>query len=474
MKRVPWIAAIALAVAAACTSSAAERPPSAQPTRTADASGADAQRDASDVIEHVIIIVQENRSFDHYFGTFPGADGIPMRADGTPKPCVPDPVLGHCVHLYHSTSQYGQGGPHDHPASIMDVNGGKMDGFVRSATLHKGGCAMPEMRFTLPCQAYLGPAQQPDVMSYHTAAEIPNYWTYAKRYSLQDRMFAPADSWTLPSHLFLFSAWSAFCPDPADAMSCRSNLAFNRGKTIWRYNHDPIYAWTDITYLLNKAGVSWNVFQGKGTCLERPCPGKRGRFGPTMPSKNPLPGFVDVAKPGYLDHFQTHERFMRLAEAGELPSVSWIVPGNQASEHPGSGTPISNGQTYVTELVNSVMRGPEWRSSAIFLTWDDWGGFYDHVEPPVVDENGYGLRVPGLVISPWVKRGVDHHTYSFDAYLKLIEDLFLDGQRLDPATDGRPDPRPTVRENLPILSDLRNAFDFTQTPLPKTILDPTP
>jgi phospholipase C len=116
-------------------------------------------------------------------------------------------------------------------------------------------------------------------------------------------------------------------------------------------------------------------------------------------------------------------------------------------------------------VIDEVMRSPDWRSTAIFLTWDDWGGFYDHVKPPVVDANGYGMRVPALVISPYAKRGfVDHQTLSFDAYLKFIEDDFLHGQRLNPKTDGRPDPRPTVRENVKILGDLRKDFDFSQAP----------
>jgi phospholipase C len=97
------------------------------------------------------------------------------------------------------------------------------------------------------------------------------------------------------------------------------------------------------------------------------------------------------------------------------------------------------------------------------------------VVPPHVDENGYGLRVPGIMISPWAKAGtIDHQTLSFDAYLKLIEDVFLGGQRLDPQTDGRPDSRPTVREEVDILGDLTREFDFTQEPLPPLILDPTP
>ena len=132
---------------------------------------------------------------------------------------------------------------------------------------------------------------------------------------------------------------------------------------------------------------------------------------------------------------------------------------------------ISRGQAYVTSLINAVMQGPDWESTAIFLSWDDWGGFYDHLAPPSVDQNGYGLRVPGLVISPYAKKGfIDHQVLSFDAFVKFIEDDFLSSQRIDPKTDGRPDPRPTVRENVQILGDLRNDFDFDQAPRSPLVL----
>jgi phospholipase C len=129
----------------------------------------------------------------------------------------------------------------------------------------------------------------------------------------------------------------------------------------------------------------------------------------------------------------------------------------------------------VTGLINAAMQSPEWNSTAIFLAWDDWGGFYDHVKPPVVDENGYGLRVPGLVISPYAREGyIDHQTLSFDAYVKFIEDDFLNGQRLDPKSDGRPDPRPDVRENASQLGNLIKDFDFTQQPRAGRVLPTTP
>jgi len=149
--------------------------------------------------------------------------------------------------------------------------------------------------------------------------------------------------------------------------------------------------------------------------------------------------------------------------------VTWIVPNLAESEHP-PGL-ISTGQAHVTKVINAIMQSSAWSSTAIFVAWDDWGGFYDHVAPPIVDSNGYGLRVPALVISPFARQGfIDHQTLSFDAYVKFIEDDFLGGQRIDPATDGRPDPRPTVRENVNILGNLSLDFDFSQTPRAPEVL----
>ena len=157
----------------------------------------------------------------------------------------------------------------------------------------------------------------------------------------------------------------------------------------------------------------------------------------------------------------------------ELPNVSWIVPNAKVSEHPQAL--VSTGQAYVTTLINSIMRSPCWDSTAIFLSWDDWGGFYDSVVPPDIDENGYGFRVPGLVISPYARAGyIDHQQLSHDAYLKFIEDDFIGGQTLNPATDGRPDSRPDVREEAPGLGNLESDFDFCQAPRSPLILPTHP
>jgi phospholipase C len=429
-------------------------------------------------LDHLIFIIQENRSFDHYFGTFPGADGLPRDpVTGKFTTCIPNKYLGHCSRPYHTSSLYQLGGPHGHPHSVADINGGAMDGFINILPDKPGKCWKEPQQST--CAPYVGPQLQPDVMSYVTAREIPNYWTYAKKFVLQDRMFASTDSWTLPSHLFIISAWAAFCSDPTDPMTCVSDISFKTPEEQWSYKEPPQYAWTPITYLLDGAGVGWRQYVGDATCITPltgcPPPPNGNPLDKTASSHNVVPGFNAVVDAGDLNKIQTHTKFLSDAAAGTLPPVSWVIPGEPVSEHPGSSGSIHDGQNYVTNLINAAMQGPDWDTTAIFLSWDDWGGFYDHVVPPVVDENGYGLRVPGIVISPYAKRGaIDHQTLSFDSYLKLIEDRFLGGARLDPATDGRPDPRPTVRESLSILGDISWAFDFTQAPRRPVILPTTP
>src|SRR3990170_6254544 len=202
--------------AAACTQ--AKTQPANSPPRDSG-SPAQGSPDAEGIfkLDHLIFVVMENRSFDHYFGTYPGAEGPPKNT------CIPDSALGRCVQPWHDTNQRDEGGPHTRAASIKDVNGGKMDGFVETAIDQAENICAREPTFG-SCEKILGPHLEPEVMGYHNRQEIPNYWEYADEFVLQDRMFAPTDSWTLPSHLFLVSAWSAFCTNPQDPMSCSSNL----------------------------------------------------------------------------------------------------------------------------------------------------------------------------------------------------------------------------------------------------------
>jgi phospholipase C len=423
-------------------------------------------------IDHVIFIVQENRSFDHYFGTFPGANGIPRNPDGSFKPCLPDPTSERCHRPFHDKGRFDAGAAHGVGPSIMAVDGGRMDGFVRVVHAFSSTCQdNPKNPNCVQAALDTPTGGAIDVMGYHTAEEIPNYWHYAKWYLLQDRMFAPTDSWTLPSHLYMMSGWSALCTDRSNVRSCRTNLTRPNGGWLPTKGGRPPYLWADITWLLEQHDVSWAYYVSRGTCLTKGCiPGPNA----TAFFKNPLPGFATIRSTRSLGRIRPYDDYFRRAEAGTLPSVSWIVPSKIPSEHPPQ--PITPGQAWVTKVVNAAMRSTDWRRTAIFLTWDDWGGFYDHVVPPRIDEGGYGIRVPAIVISPWVDRhlDVDHATYSFDSYLKLIEDRFLGGQRLDPDTDGWWDPRPTVRERVRILDDLRSIFDFEQRPIPRLILDPRP
>ena len=491
-------------------------------------------------IKHVVVIMQENRSFDSYFGTYPGADGIPMTS-GVPTVCSPDPVSGTCIQPYHDPTDKNSGGPHGETNATADINGGAMNGFVGQAVGAKKACIANDPACT--------GGGATDVMGYKTGADIPNYWMYAKNYVLQDHMFESNASWSLPSHLYMVSEWSAKCSTVGDPQSCvnalqspgdppdfksvkgtiigkcsagekdaacrsallaagitqdmadqlhtliKQNCAVSDSLAACQAAIDgaaipdslkkqlteassklapPDYAWTDLTYLLHAKNVPWGYYVFNGTepdcqndSAETCAPVAQNATTPGI--WNPLPYFDTVREDGQLGNIQSLTNFYTAAENGTLPAVSWINPTGAVSEHPPAL--VSTGQDYVTGLINTIMSGPDWNSTAIFLSWDDWGGFYDHVVPPVVDQNGYGLRVPGLVISAYAKQGfIDHQTLSHDAYVKFIEDDFLGGQRLDPATDGRPDPRPDVRENNPQLGNLVNDFDFTQPPRPPTLI----
>src|SRR5437588_5026065 len=249
-------------------------------------------------IQHVVVIMQENRSFDSYFGTFPGAEGIPF-SGAQPSVCAPDPQLHRCLAPYHDGSDVNHGGPHGEAAAITDLAGGAMNGFIAAAQQSPQHCN----NVNDPVCAIPG---ETDVMGYHDGGEIPNYWAYAKNFVLQDRMFEPNLSWSLPEHLFLVSGWSALCNIPGNAFSCVGALQSPALPPDYTHTKQvPDYAWTDLTYLLHRHGVSWGYYVfagGEPDCEddEDLACGTVGQNAKTPGIWNPLPYFDTVREDGQL------------------------------------------------------------------------------------------------------------------------------------------------------------------------------
>jgi phospholipase C len=226
---------------------------------------------------------------------------------------------------------------------------------------------------------------------------------------------------------------------------------------------------------LDNNGASWGYFKGENynyncsSCNGTPSAVASSCFNtstngtdPIFSFWDPLPSFSDVPSGEKSTAQQPLQNFLNDLASNTLPKVSWIVPGKQVSEHDGVCSDLKQGEAYVTMLIQQIMKSSSWQNTAVFLAWDDWGGYYDHARPPF-DSSGqllYGLRVPAMVISPWLGIGAwDHQTLSFDGYLKFVEDLYASAARLQ--GDGRPD----IRENEPVLGDILAEFDFDRTPM---------
>ena len=279
-------------------------------------------------IKHVVMIMQENRSFDSYFGTYPGANGIPAGV------CVPDPKHGGCVKPFHDPRDENSGGPHGTKAFEGDVDGGLMDGFVAQAEDAKKcqGAADPECAACQTTQSEAGERAAKsggaclDVMGYHDAREIPNYWTYAHDYVLQDAMFESSSSWSLTEHLYLVSAWSAKCP-PGDVkpLDCKNSTGPTDPGRTWDGPLVPgkaTYAWTDITYLMDKAGVSWRYYVTEGD--QPDCEDDEAVSCENVSQKattpgiwNPLADFTDVQEDHQRRNIQAPQRLLRRRAPGK-------------------------------------------------------------------------------------------------------------------------------------------------------------
>jgi uncharacterized protein (TIGR03437 family) len=387
-------------------------------------------------IEHFVFIMQENRSFDSYFGTYPGVEGLP------PGICLTDPTPGaQCAAPFHDSNDVNRGGPHSWNNAHADMNNGLMDGFVAQSYQGKSNndCKPPAPTCT--------PGTDPrDVMGWHDYREIPNYWSYANLYVLQDRMFESVLSYSLPAHLYMLAGQSGgYVASTGQAKPTR-------------------YDFAEITELLTSGKISWNYYVASGTTPDTEdgevvgTPTAQQQDPLTYTLWNPLPAFPAVMNdPAQKGRLVDVSQFYSDAKNGTLPQVSWIIPSGAVSEHPPSK--VSAGMEYVTGLVNAIMQGPNWKNTAIFIAWDDWGGFYDHVPPQMVDQNGLGLRVPGLLISPYARQNyVDHKTYSFESWLKIVEERF----GVTPMT---------ARDNTAL--DMIDSFDFTAQPRDPVVLKVT-
>ncbi len=314
-------------------------------------------------IDHIIFLFQENHTYDNYFGTFTGGEGFP------PNLLVPErPGQTPAIAPFHFTQPLLHDLPHEWENALAAVNGGNMDGFIRT----EGSI---------------------DTMGYYDESDIPNYWAYARQFLLMDHFFSSTLAPSLPNHLYSVSGQS--------------------GGIVRNLDRPPEegFEFDELAEFLQDSQISWKYYDGK----ENP---------KAYSLWNPLPGFQDFAQnPDLMSHLVSVQEYYRDLRDGTLPAVSWIVPNMVESEHPPSN--IQLGMWYATDLINALMKSPYWQNTALLLTWDDYGGFYDHLLPPRLDELGFGLRVPAILISSYVKSGkIDKSVYEFASWLKFVEMRF--------------------------------------------------
>jgi phospholipase C len=368
-------------------------------------------------IKHVIFLVKENRTFDQLFGRYPGADGTTTgRMDGR-------------------TVQLTQGIPQQLPQDIVhsyaralgDYDGGKMDGFGYSPFARTA--AYTEAR----------------------ESDVPNYWAWARRFVLADRFFASVNGPSFPNHLFTIAAQSGGThdnPRPDGGVVIQDGSGYRKvwgcdarpGQTVDVVNEEgyissvpPCFDFQTEGDLLNAKHVPWAYYSASYV-----------QKGYIWSAYDAIQHVRETNE--WQQHVFPTDQLIPDIEDGRLPPVTWVTPRFQVSDHPEYN--ICWGENWTASVVNAVMQSPDWASTAVFLTWDDWGGFYDHVVPPRVDEFGLGIRVPLLVISPYAKQGfVDHTTGEFSSVLKFIEMNWG---------------LPSLTRRDRSASDLSEAFDFSQ------------
>lgn len=376
------------------------------------------QTETATPIKHFMVIMQENHTFDNYFGTYPGADGVP---EGT---CMPkfltdegeqDPERTECIEPFHIGDLPITDLDHSFKTSQRQYNNGKMDGFVDALIRRNQDGKM--------------------AMGYYDDRDIPYYWNVADNYVLFDRFFSSAEGGSVWNHNF----WVA-------------------GQAGSETNSIPIGGYGDdvqtIFDRLEESGVSWKFYiQNYDPRITYRILESQDKWSPQIiwvPLLN-FPRFVD--NPELFAKIVHMDEYYEDLENGTLPSVAYMVPSG-ASEHPPGS--IRAGERFVKGLIQALQRSSAWESSAFMVTYDDWGGWYDHVPPPKVDEYGYGYRVPTFMVSPYAKEGfIDSTELDFTSIMKFIEENW----GLEP-----------VAERDANANSFMDAFDFEQEPRPAKFL----
>ena len=436
------VAAFAVAVIAlvACPSSPTsnEATPSAEPSPTVEPDAIPASKPTDPAtlsaarreIEHIVFVIKENRTFDHLFGRFPGADGA---TEGVT-------CNGSTIPLERAEDSTPDAG-HSFTDGFIAINGGEMNCF--------------------PADGY----------NQYLERDIPNYWAYAREFVLADNFFSSIYGPTGVEHLWTFASQSDrfvdherpgqfatgqrdFCDDPFELMWSFKELtpeqeaeAFaleEQGedgvagvRNLWTLRW-PCTEVRVLPDLLEAEGISWKSYRGDNSFVQ------------------PLRMVRHVRFSDMWSHVVPDTEFIEDIERGELPSVSWLTPSFGLSDHPPAS--ICKGENWLVQQLNALGSSPFWDSTAVVLTWDDFGGFYDHVTPPHVDIYGLGPRVPTIVISPFAKPGaIDHDVMEFSSVLRFIEQVFE---------------LPALTERDRAADDMLSAFDFSQAPRPPLMLEP--
>jgi phospholipase C len=375
---------------------------------------------AAGKISHVVVIVQENRSFDNMFNGFPGADTVTSGqiSSGAIVPLHPVP-LAESYDLSHEENDF-----------IHSFNGGRMNGFDQGSVATVGGSPNPIGAPPLPQYAFVD------------AAETEAYFALAKKYVLADRFFPSQIDSSFTAHQYLIAAQAGGTVDnPNSAIwGCDAQpntvvptllLDRTQGPGIF-----PCFSYRTLGDELDAAGRSWRYY----------APAIGGDSGSIWSAYDAIHG-IRYGADWQRSVVSPETKILTDVATGTLADVTWVVPDLANSDHPAAG---STGPDWVAGVVNAVGASPFWSSTAIVIFWDDWGGWYDHVAPPQLDADGLGIRTPMLVVSPYAKKGyVSHVQYETGSIDRLIEGVF------ELSTLAEADARST---------DLDDCFDFSAPP----------